>query len=210
LILIVDIFDGDVEPDWNELADNDVGGCYLKLGEGLSDIGGTLAADRAARCRSAGLFAGFYWFGRPDLGESPQASAGVFAQRLAQVMDSSDFRPALDLERYVNGEPSPGGTAPATSAWGGSFLTALHASWPRLLWYSDADQGRQMSDMWSTWAWIAYYGVQDDGTLHELDLVDYPVGVLAQQYSSIAHIGSYTGDVSWLPHGRLARLLARR
>jgi hypothetical protein len=43
----------------------DVVGCYYKLGEGLSEIGGTLAADRAAHCRSAGLFAGFYWFGRP-------------------------------------------------------------------------------------------------------------------------------------------------
>src|SRR5262249_44126108 len=121
------------------------------------------------------------------------------------ITKSSDLRPSLDLDAApIDAFDGNAG------AWGASFLDELEKAYPRTLWYSDASHALKLSEMFGRWAWIAFYGANDGG-FHPLDLANFPVGVLAQQYTSVGVIGStFRGDVSRLRHGRPARLLARR
>ncbi len=201
----VDLHDERPEPDWNVLAEQNVIGAYLKLGEGGSRIGGRLAAERAARARAAGLFVGFYWFARPDLpSASPQREAGAFAEALNPsrgplLQLASDWRPVLDLERGL-----PGNTDVASAArYGADLLHALaQRGFPRLAWYASLSPARQMPELYAWPAWIAAYNQPLPAIAH--------LQVLAHQYSSTVRWRGYSGDASYFTSGRVARMLARR
>lgn len=205
--MFVDLHDERPEPNWNALADAGCLGAYLKLGEGTSRVGGELAPERANRCRSAGLFAGFYWFARPDTGQSPAQEAAAFSTALAGVEMSSDWRPVLDLER---GMPKDA-TNPATAGrWGADVLLGLGSrGHHRTAWYASASPAGAMTPLHAWPAWIAAYG-PNDGAVHPIEPVPSGVQILAHQYTSAGHVADFTGDCSVFTSGRIARMLAQR
>jgi GH25 family lysozyme M1 (1,4-beta-N-acetylmuramidase) len=113
--------------DWTSLKASGLSFTYIKATEGTDYLNPYYAGDLAA-AKSAGLYAGAYAFGRPDLG-NPVGQADYFVDNMHWARDGRTLPPFVDMEwPYFDGVDSCYSmSASSIVSWLHSFLTELHA-----------------------------------------------------------------------------------
>jgi GH25 family lysozyme M1 (1,4-beta-N-acetylmuramidase) len=114
--------------DWAGVAAGGTAFAYVKATEGLSYVNPYFGTDYQA-AKNAGLYAGAYTFGRPDLG-NPVGQADFFVDQSLWTGDSRTLIPFLDMEwpyGALHLGPCWNLTPAAMSAWIRSFVTEVQA-----------------------------------------------------------------------------------
>lgn len=111
--------------DWPTERANGVAFAYIKATEGTSYVNPHFNYDYNT-AKTAGIFAGAYAFGRPDLG-NPTGQADHFVDNLQWATDGMTLPPFLDMEwPYISGTPTCYGlSASAMVSWISSFLSRV-------------------------------------------------------------------------------------